>query len=374
MNEMADIREFPSGKEDYWLWVCSMQGIYWKQQMVLLHYFGDIEQAFLAPESEFETWKKLNVSWIDKFLDCRTQSFFMYVQKQLLEKQVHFISREHPSYPGRLLQIPDLPGGIFYRGSLPDEGKVCAAVIGARACSEYGRQSAEEIGRILASCDVQVISGMASGIDGISQQAALDEGGRSFGVLGCGADICYPRDNISLYCALIEKGGILSEFPCGTNPLRHHFPMRNRLISALADCVIVVEAREKSGSLITVDFALQQGKDVYAMPGRSCDPLSRGCNSLISQGAAIIPSPDALPSMMGIAGQQKKNGISRIQLSDEEKKILSLLGSDPVSFERLQNGSGLQPGKLNRLLLDLQMKRAVRETARNLYVAAIRGE
>jgi DNA processing protein len=149
-------------------------------------------------------------------------------------------------------------------------------------------------GERLAQADVQVISGMARGIDGISQQAALDAGGYSLGVLGCGIDICYPMENRRLYEALAKQGCLCSEYPPGTNPNAGYFPRRNRIISALSDAVLVVEAREKSGSLITVDLALEQGREVYAVPGRTNDCLSSGCNHLIRQGAGLVNSPDEL--------------------------------------------------------------------------------
>ena len=154
----------------------------------------------------------------------------------------------------------------------------------------------------LAAAGVQIISGMACGIDGIAQREALARGGKSFGILGCGTDICYPRENQDLYERLLEEGGIVSEHPEGTAPLARHFPTRNRIISALSDLVLVIEAREKSGTLITVDFALEQGKDVYALPGRINDPLSSGCNRLIHQGAGIALTPSDILEALTVSG------------------------------------------------------------------------
>ncbi|MBR4760037.1 MAG: DNA-processing protein DprA [Lachnospiraceae bacterium] len=162
------------------------------------------------------------------------------------------------------------------------------AVIGSRICSEYGRMVAGRIGKLCAQMGIELISGMAVGIDGIAQRAALEAGGRVTAVLGSGVDVCYPKENRELYETLLQKGRIISEYIPGTEPVAGNFPMRNRIISGLADAVIVVEAKERSGTMITVDMALEQGRQVYIIPGRLTDPLSAGCNRLISQGAEII--------------------------------------------------------------------------------------
>ena len=154
-------------------------------------------------------------------------------------------------------------------------------------CSDYGRFMAREFGKGLALAGVQVISGMARGVDGISQKAAIEADGKSYGILGCGVDICYPEENRDVYERICQKGGLISEYHPGTDPRPNLFPMRNRIISALSDIVLVVEARQKSGTQITVDQALEQGKEVLAVPGRVTDRLSDGCNFLISQGAGV---------------------------------------------------------------------------------------
>lgn len=191
-------------------------------------------------------------------------------------------------YPRRLLEIPQAPKQLYVRGRLPEEGVPSVAIIGARDCSYYGQEVAKRLGKLFGENGIQVISGMARGIDGIGQQAALQAGGSSFAVLGCGADICYPRQNQDLYDRLRKQGGVISEYEWGTPPRAGNFPPRNRIVSGLADAVIVVEARKKSGTLITVDMALEQGKEVYAVPGRLVDDLSSGCNYLIKNGAGIL--------------------------------------------------------------------------------------
>lgn len=248
-------------------------------------------------------------------------------------------------FPARLLQIPDPPFGLFYRGRLPDGTIPAVAVIGARKCSEYGHCMASELARGLGKRGVNIISGMALGIDGISQRAALEVGACSYGVLGCGVDVIYPKSNKPLYEKLIACGGVLSEYPVGTEPKPMLFPPRNRIISALSDVVLVVEAREKSGTLITVDMALEQGREVYVVPGRCTDNLSRGCNLLLRQGASAALCAEDIISDMGwdkfLTNEQddKKKGVSSYinvkALSPLSRAICGLLDILPVTQDTI---------------------------------------
>ena len=223
---------------------------------------------------------------------------------RMRERGIFLVTEDEPQFPERLSRIPDKPYALYFAGRLPQAEKRAVAVIGARECTAYGRYMAEQFGATFAKAGIQVISGMARGIDGIGQTAALKEGGYSLGVLGCGVDICYPGENRELYETLLAVGGICSEYPPGTEPRAVLFPPRNRIISGLCDAVLVVEAREKSGTLITVDMALEQGREVYALPGRATDPLSGGCNRLIRQGAGLASSPEeVLEELMGGAGR-----------------------------------------------------------------------
>lgn len=211
-----------------------------------------------------------------------------------MDEEIRFITPFEKEYPERLRNIPDAPAGLYARGRLPVKKEVTVAVVGARDCSDYGKYVAEHLGTFLGQNGVTVVSGMARGIDGISQWAALEAGGTSIGVLGCGVDICYPAGNRTLFQRLLKQGTIFSEYPPGTPPRAMNFPARNRIVSGLADAVVVVEARSKSGTLITVDMALEQGKEVFVVPGRVTDRLSDGCNKLIKQGAGILLSPEEL--------------------------------------------------------------------------------
>ena len=223
-----------------------------------------------------------------------------------MPENIHYIRRNSDYFPLRFEGLSDVPQGLYYIGSLPDDNIPSVAVVGARSCSSYGRKTAFALGKFLAEHGVQVISGMAMGIDSSAQEGALAAGGKTFAVLGCGVDICYPRTSYAVYDALAVRGGIIAEVEPGTKPLAYNFPRRNRIISALSDIVIVVEAREKSGSLITVDCALEQGRTVYAVPGRLGDRLSDGCNYLIAQGAGILWSFEAvMEELDGMAALRK---------------------------------------------------------------------
>ncbi|SEL54345.1 DNA processing protein [Butyrivibrio sp. ob235] len=261
-----------------------------KTLMKLLQEFGSCKNIFEADESLLK--KIMTVKQSKAFALKRKQWDLEAEYEHLYNTGIDFYHYGSAGYPIRLLDIPDPPFALYCAGKLPDERRPSVSIIGARNSSEYGKFAAKLFGEKLASMGVQIISGMARGIDGISQQAAVYAGGDSYGVLGCGVDICYPEENRSLYDELISSGGVISEYLPGTQPKPQFFPPRNRIISGLSDVVLVIEAREKSGTLITVDMALEQGREVFALPGRICDSLSYGCNSLIRQGANIASSPE----------------------------------------------------------------------------------
>ena len=313
--------------------------------------------------------------------------------------EMHYIRRNSPDFPARFEGISGSPEGLYVIGELPRDDRPTVGIVGARMCSRYGHETAYEFGRVLAGEGVQIISGLALGIDCYAQEGALAGGGKTFAVLGCGADVCYPKSNREVYEKIKKSGGILSEEKPGTPPLAFNFPKRNRIISALSDIVLVVEAKEKSGSLITVDFALEQGKTVYAVPGRVCDLLSYGCNCLIAQGAGIACSPDSI--LMELESQKtlseaawrsrkKRNEELRRELnekmtsgrsaaeehtrtanlsglSEEARAVYDLLERDQVPLDVLYRRTGLQPGTLASALYELQTKGLADECGRNHF-------
>lgn len=289
--------------------------------------------------------------------------------EELHRKGIRFVSRQEEHYPSKLKEIANPPYGIYYQGKLPGEGR-SAAIVGARRCSEYGYYMGEKIAEALAACEIQVISGMAEGIDAAGHLGALQGGGETYGVLGCGVDICYPKKNQKLYEALIKHGGVISEFLPGTEPRPCFFPMRNRIISGLSDILIVVEAKRRSGALITADFALEQGREIYAVPGRATDALSYGCNNLIRQGAGIILSVEDL--LMELAPEQKRklknNKNKKLCLAKEESLVYSCLSVEPKSMEQIITETSLEISTVAGALLRLQNQGIIRESFRNYYI------
>ena len=260
----------------------------------------------------------------------------------LLRNDIKWTHLNRKDYPYRLKNIGDPPLILFYKGKLPDDERPCVAIVGARECSLYGEKTASMFARELSSAGVQIISGMARGIDGISQRGSISVGGNTFGVLGCGVDVIYPEENKDLFADIIKDGGILSEFEPGTEPLRQYFPSRNRIISGLSDIVLVVEARKRSGTYITVTQALEQGREVFAVPGRITDALSDGCNNLIAAGAEIAVNSQTLIQDLMNKGFKYINGSFDIKdkrreiVDTKEKCILSEKGKIDLN-ENIEN-------------------------------------
>lgn len=314
-------------------WLYSVPGIGSKTIRLLLEHFETPEKIYQISAEALEEILELprKKSIVEKIMASK-QTWDIYREyNKLKAKHIKFTCLGHECYPKRLSKIADAPFGIYYIGRLPEERKPVIAVIGARSCSEYGRKMAFKFGEELGYAGVQVISGMARGIDSISQWAAVRTGGYSLGVLGCGVDICYPEENRELYTALCNNGGVCSEYLPGTLPQSRLFPPRNRIISGISDAVLVIEAKKRSGTLITVDMALEQGRDVYALPGKVTDALSDGCNQLIKQGAAIALSPQELLEDIWEMQRNRENVLNKIQ-----QRILEIMDNTPQSVENIR--------------------------------------
>lgn len=289
--------------------------------------------------------------------------------KGLKEQGIKWVKAGEKEYPEKLMPFEHRPKYLFYKGNLPDNQKPAVAMVGARACSNYGRNTAKNIARELSDNGVQIISGMARGIDTYSALGALEGKSPTFAVLGCGVDICYPSENIELYNAIIKKGGIISEYPPKEPPAAWHFPRRNRIISGLADKIVVVEAKEKSGSLITVEWALEQGKDVMAVPGRIGEKLSSGCNRLIKSGAGIVTSAKDILEELKYVVFNEKNGmeIEKKPLEKDLALLYSELRLQPKNIYELMNDTGLKYEELVNKLLRLQLLGLVEQPSESYY-------
>lgn len=285
--------------------------------------------------------------------------------------RIFCIGKEDSAYPEKMKNLPDMPDKLYYLGQLPDFTKPSAAVVGARQCSAYGRTQAFRYARTLSGSGVQIISGLAQGIDAEGHKGAIEGGTPTFAVLGNGVDICYPAQNRKLYSSILEHGGgILSELPPGTQPRPWYFPARNRIISALSDAVLVVEAREQSGSLITAGLALDQGRGVYAVPGAVNNALSRGCHRLIYDGAGIAYSPEILLAEWGLSGQEmgKSDEKRKLVLAKDLDLVYSCFDLRPQNPDDIIIKTGLLPGRVSSILTELELMGLIREMGRHHYV------
>lgn len=287
--------------------------------------------------------------------------------KRYEEQGINMYCRTDAAYPKRLKDIADPPRLIFVRGKLPEDEKPAASIIGARECSDYGISVAEFFAGELAKKGVNIISGMAYGIDAAAGRGALKVGCDSFAVLGSGVNVCYPRENYRLFQLMggmgrynnNPRGGIISEFHPQKQALRLNFVMRNRLIAGLCDVLLVIEAREKSGTSITVNYALEQGKEVFALPGRITDPLGRGCNKLIRDGATPLVEPADVLSYLGIDEYAQsvmgRRDLSR--LSGLERLVWDQLREDPRHVEDIAHGAELDLREAVTILGNLELKK-----------------
>ena len=267
----------------YWIWLTQRKGLGATGQKTLLNSFGSPEEIWKADE---EALSRAGIApTVRKALLDKDLSAARAVLARCAETGVRVLTGADPAYPARLRLQADAPAVLYYRGTLPGEDRPLIGLVGAREADADGLALARRLGREIAACGGLVVTGMAKGVDAMSAAGALEAGGAVVGVLGCGPDIVYPRENGALFAQVEERGCLLSEYPPGVKPNARNFPVRNRLISAFSDGVVVVRAAEQSGSLITARWAAEQGRDVWAVPGDPADPLSRGCNALLRDGA-----------------------------------------------------------------------------------------
>ena len=275
-------------------------------------------------------------------------------------------------FPESLRLIPDPPLLLYYRGNLECLQRPGVAIIGSRAATEYGRRIGAWLAAELGSLDITVISGVARGIDASAHRGVLEAGGRTAGVLGCGIDVVYPRVHAGLYREIVEHGVLLSEYALGSPPEAFRFPVRNRLISGLSCGVVVVEATEKSGSLITARLALDQGREVFAVPGRIDSPRSAGTHRLIQQGAHLVQATrDIIEAIAWGASaplsERHEKQLEPMPLKKRERELLAHLDTYPTDIDSLLRESGFPVPELHALLLQLELKGVVRQLPGQLY-------
>lgn len=365
-------------QEIYKYWAGTFSSFKAKKIQAIIEYFGDPMEAFYGSSQALQDMRKAcqlkGIRFTDRDMEIIRSSRDIDIVKKNYEfirkHEIEYVTILDEAYFNKLRNIYDPPFLLYYKGKQLDENKKVISIVGARECSVYGSEAAKYLAGAIAAEDIIIISGLARGIDSYAHTGVLSVQGSTYGIMGCGIDICYPVDNISLYMDMQEKGGIISEYGPGVKPLPHHFPMRNRIISALSDGILVIEAREKSGSLITVDLGLEHGKNIYALPGRITDKLSGGCNNLIKMGAKLVTTPqDILEDFLEYtdcskSGQLKLNRI----LHKDEQTIYDSLSLSPMHIEELAITTGLSIGRLMEHLLSLELKDIIYQPMKNHYV------
>nr|WP_296030546.1 DNA-processing protein DprA [uncultured Dorea sp.] len=356
----------------YEYWLAGIKEISDRKKRILRETYRSGKAIYYIEETALRPSEGISEKDIEILLKAKRKKDLKDKWKKLDEKHIQFIPYYVPEYPEKLKNIQDPPYALYVLGKLPENNQKAVAIVGARRCTPYGEQMALEYGNILARAGIPVISGMARGIDGAGQRGALNGGGETYAVLGCGVDICYPRENIGLYMDIQKNGGIISEFPPGTEPLSWNFPRRNRIISGLSDWILVMEAKEKSGSLITADMGLEQGKDVYALPGPVTSVLSQGCHRLIRQGAGILLTPEELIEEWNIKVVRygQKSDKNEKMLESPEVMVYSCLDLFPKGIEQLLNETNLSGQELMERLITLELKGYAKEVSRNYYIKA----
>jgi len=329
--------------------------------------------------SDAQSFAELNKAQLQNYdLDERTAQLVLDqletddsgVRQTLHEHSIHFLWFDDEEFPESLRQIPDPPACLFRRGEPLVSGEIMIAMVGSRKATPYGRQVATMFAQDLAQAGITIVSGLAFGIDAVAHQATLDAGGRTVAVLGNGLDDIFPTSHRALAREIIAKGGtILSEFPPGTPPLRHHFPIRNRIIAGLAVGTLVVEAAEESGSLITARLAIESGREVFAVPGPITSPVSAGPHGLIRIGAKLVTGAMDIIEELGLENQideQRTQAI--VPDSANEAALLERLTHEPIELDDLIRVTMLDAATVTSTLLMMEMKGKARNLGANQYV------
>jgi len=302
----------------------------------------------------------LESSWKCELLNCNN--------KELPLKNINMITFNDELYPSKLKDFDDAPSILFYEGNIKSLNEYpSVAVVGSRKCTNYGIEVTKLITKELCVNNISIISGLARGIDTYAHYACVSEGRYTCAVLGSGIDVIYPKENKTLYKNVASNGCIISEYPPGTKPYASNFPVRNRIISALSDVILVVEAGVKSGSLITAGLALEQGKDVIVVPGSVFSEQSQGTNKLIKDGAYVFTSMEDIFDLIGIKYSPPGTN-NNMQISSKQAKIFSVISNNPIHIDDIIRITNIDIKQLYEVLFELQLKNAIMCLAGNYYV------
>jgi DNA processing protein len=354
----------------YWVGFNHVKGIGAARQRALLDYFGDLEAAWKAPGQALRA-AGLGGKIVENFLQVRSGIDLDLVWERIQKQGIQVISWDDETYPKRLKEIDQPPPVLYVLGTLEESDEWAVAIVGTRRITPYGRQVGEEVGLELARNGITVVSGLARGVDAVAHKAALNAGGRTLAVLGSGADQIYPPEHRGLADQIRAHGAILSDYAPGTPPDGVNFPPRNRIISGLSMAVVVIEAGEQSGALITAEFAAEQGRDVYAVPGSIHAPQSMGCLRLIQQGARPLLKAQEILEILDIQRiQQHQSARRSLPPADEtEGRLLNLLGAEPRHVDELRLLVDMPIEKVTATLVMMELKGMVRQVGGMNYIS-----
>jgi len=361
--------------EQYWIWLSSVEGIGPKRFYQLLSVFEDARQVWdaLGAGGFPAEMRFLGRPALMALRDARDEAYFYRLFDRLERLGIRCLTRIGEGYPARLTGIFDPPPTLYVRGECSLDSERMFAIVGSRRCTRDGQRAAREIAQGLAQAEVTVVSGMARGIDTHAHEGALTGQGRTIAVLGCGVDVCYPPENEALMAQILEGGGaVVSEYMPGTQPLAGNFPARNRIISGLCDGTLLVEGAKKSGAMITVDFALEQGRDVFAVPGSIYSPLAATPNRMIVDGATPVLSPWEVLEYYHWAKRPEVSDADphrEVALDPDEEKLVEPLREQELSFEELVQITGFPVQKLNSHLTMLELRGIIVKVPGGMYRA-----
>jgi DNA processing protein len=356
---------------EYWVGFSRIPGIGRIRLSQLKAHFGNLKDAWKASEVELKQ-AGLDSRSVNALLTLRPRVSLNDEMEKLERYKVKAITCEEPSYPSILKEIYDYPPVLYIRGKLPPEDEPRLAVVGTRRPTIYGRQVSEELVTELAQSKITIVSGLARGIDSVAHRAALDANGKTIAVFASGLDIVYPAENVKLAQAIMERGALLSEHPLGVKPKAENFPLRNRIMSGLSLGVLVIEAGEKSGALITALQALEQNREVFAVPGSILSPSSRGTNYLIQQGAKLVCNYiDILEELnLSMTATQQPEFKEFLPANETESLILEQLTAEPKHIDEICRRSGLSMQGVSSTLAVLELKGVIKQIGNMNYVLA----
>ncbi|UCC23385.1 MAG: DNA-processing protein DprA [Planctomycetota bacterium] len=352
----------------------------------LLKYFGSVDRALGASVSELTKVDGIGPKTAEQIAATRNK-FDAAAELELADKLgVWLITFCDERYPPVLKKIYDPPPVLYIKGTLTASDNLCVSIVGSRRCSLYGREQASRFAHLLSSAGFTICSGMARGIDSAAHQGALSASGRTIAIQGCGLANIFPPENKKLFELITESGACISELPLRYEPLSENFPPRNRIIAGLSLGTIVVEAGSYSGALITAKAALDNNREVMAVPGKIDSPLSKGTNQLLKQGARLIDSVEDVTEALGYIGEQLQShtsaaadkateeieqplfDVSRLKLTDNERKIYDCLDKEPVHIEQIIAETELAPGSINAALISLRLKGLIKQLPGSFFL------